>query len=177
MVRKVPAGRCMQTIINHSQNRDTLKANIGGNLAIESQQDTSTYKSSSNNIGGSITVGYGASGGASYAQSNAKSDYQSVVEQSAIKTKDGGFDIKVAGNTNLKGAAIESSDKAIADNKNTLTTATITTSDVGNKAEYSASSTSVAISGGGSSMLGMGGFSNDKGDASSTTKSAISKSN
>ncbi|MGE4399435.1 MAG: hemagglutinin repeat-containing protein [Campylobacterales bacterium] len=156
---------------------NTVKADVGNNLNIESKQDTSTYKSSSQSMGGSVTAGAGFSASASYAQSKAKSDYQSVNEQSGIKSKDGGFNIKVAGNTDLKGAVIESSDKAITDNKNSLTTATITTSDINNKAEYSASSMSVGISGGGSSMMGMGGYSDDKGDASSVTKSAISKSN
>ncbi len=156
---------------------NTVNADVGNNLNIESRQDTSTYKSSSQNIGGSVTAGAGFSASASYAQAKAKSDHQSVNEQSGIKSKDGGFNIKVANNTDLKGAVIESSDKAITDNKNSLTTGTITTSDINNKAEYSASSMSVGISGGGSSMMGMGGYSDDKGDASSVTKSAISKSN
>jgi hypothetical protein len=48
----------------------------------------------------------GHCGGGNYAGANG--DYNSVVNQSGIKSGDGGFNIKVANNTDLKGAIISS---------------------------------------------------------------------
>lgn len=157
----------------------TIKADVGGNLAIESLQDTSTYASKSQNVRGSVTVGWGgASGSVSYSQTDVKSDYASVNEQSGIQAGDGGFQITVAKNTDLKGGLISSSQSAIDNNKNSLTTATLTTSDINNHADYKASSVSVSVGSdaGGVNIAGAGaGF--DKGSASGTTKSAISSAN
>jgi filamentous hemagglutinin len=107
-----------------------------------------------------------------------KSDYASVNEQSGLNAGDGGFQINVAKNTDLKGGIISSNDKAVAENKNSLTTATLTTSDINNHADYKASSVSVSVGtdAGGVNISGAGaGF--DKGSASGTTKSAISSAN
>ncbi|MBF4992209.1 hemagglutinin repeat-containing protein [Methylophilus sp. QUAN] len=176
-----------------------------GNLNVESLQDTSAYKSKQSSAG--ISAGIcvppfcaGASGG-SVSASNSKinSDYASVNEQSGIYAGDGGFQVNVNGDTDLKGAVIASTDKAIQDNKNSLTTNTLTTSNIENKAEYKASSTSLgagygsvgknqqgqASSGGdrvpGTTLPSLGGFSatvpvamKASDDASSTTVSAIS---
>ncbi|PKO42230.1 MAG: hypothetical protein CVU29_11965 [Betaproteobacteria bacterium HGW-Betaproteobacteria-22] len=110
-----------------------------GNLNIQSLQDTNQYKDKQQSIGGSISVGYGVVGGSiSYSDSKTKSNYQSVNEQSGIMAGDGGFQVNVNGNTDLKGAVIASTDKAIQDNKNSLTTQTLTTSNIENSAEYSA---------------------------------------
>ena len=59
--------------------------------------------------------------------------YKSVTEQAGIYAGKEGFDIKVENNTDLKGAVIAS--EADAD-KNTLTTGTISFSDIKNEAEY-----------------------------------------
>ena len=64
---------------------------------------------------------------------------------------DGGFVIDVKNNTTLIGSVIASSDKAVADGLNKLSTGTLVTEDVKNKASYSASQVSV---GGG---IGFGG--------------------
>lgn len=80
------------------------------------------------------------------AQQHMQSEYASVSEQSGIKAGNGGFQVEVKGNTDLVGAIIASTDKAVADGKNTLSTGTLTTSDVKNKAEYDASS--INLSGG-----------------------------
>jgi filamentous hemagglutinin len=158
---------------------ETIKADVGGNLAIESLQDTSTYASKSQNVGGSATVGWGgASGSVSYGQTDVKSDYASVNEQSGLNAGNGGFQINVANNTDLKGGVISSSQSAIDNNKNSLTTATLTTNDINNHADYKASSVSVSVGSdaGGVNISGAGaGF--DKGSASGTTKSAISSAN
>ncbi|EHP37809.1 hypothetical protein OR16_40784 [Cupriavidus basilensis OR16] len=128
-------------------------ADVGGNLNIESLQDNSTFKSCDQSIGGSITVGAGFSGSVNASQQKINSNYASVTEQSGIKAGDGGFDVKVKGNTDLKGAVIASTDKAVQDGLNKLTTGTLTTSDIENRAEYKASSVSL---GGGYSQGGGG---------------------
>jgi hypothetical protein len=131
------------------------------------------------NVGGSATVGWGgASGSVSYGQTDVKSDYASVNEQSGIQAGDGGFQINVANNTDLRGGLISSDQSAIENNKNSLTTATLTTNDINNHADYKASSVSVSVGSdaGGVNIAGAGaGF--DKGSASGSTKSAISSAN
>ncbi|WP_460163496.1 hemagglutinin repeat-containing protein [Pseudomonas sp. S2_F03] len=131
---------------------ETVKVKVGGDLNIESLQDTSTYKSqqSSANIGVSLCVPPFCVGTSSVsggiAQQHMQSDYASVSEQSGIKAGDGGFQVEVTGNTDLVGAIIASTDKAVADGQNTLSTGTLTTSDIKNKADYDASS--INLSGG-----------------------------
>ncbi|WP_283190195.1 hemagglutinin repeat-containing protein [Pseudomonas sp. PMCC200344] len=131
---------------------ETVKVKVGGDLNIESLQDTSTYtsKQQSANVGVSLCIPpfcYGTSSvSGGIAQQHMQSDYASVSEQSGIKAGDGGFQVEVTGNTDLVGAVIASTDKAVADGKNTLSTGTLTSSDVKNKAEYDASS--INLSGG-----------------------------
>ena len=55
-----------------------VAATVGGNLNLESLQDTSVYDSKQQNIGGSVTVGYGASASLSYSDSKVNGDYASV---------------------------------------------------------------------------------------------------
>src|SRR5690606_21766313 len=87
---------------------EQVVAAIGGNLAIDSLQDIHTFRSKDQSVGGSVTVGGGASGSLNVGQQKIDSDYASVTEQSGIKAGDGGFDIRVEGNTDLKGAVIAS---------------------------------------------------------------------
>ncbi|SMB21507.1 putative hemagglutinin-related protein (fragment) [Sterolibacterium denitrificans] len=147
-------------------------ADVGGNLTIESLQDTSTYDSQQHSSGFSISVPIGpgmASGSISSDNSKAKNNYASVAEQSGILAGDGGFDITVKSNTDLKGAAIASSDKAIEEQKNRLTTATLTTSDIENRAEASASSSGFGI---GTDMLTQGKYGITKGILSNALNNA-----
>jgi len=135
-------------------------ADVGGDLNIESLQDTNTYKVDEKSLGvglslcippfcwGMSTVS-GASG--SFGLTNIDSNYASVTEQSGIKAGDGGFDINVRGNTDLVGGVIASSDKAVQDVKNSLVTASLTSRDIKNKAEYDANTVSV---GGGYNEVG-----------------------
>ncbi|MCV2221741.1 hemagglutinin repeat-containing protein [Pseudomonas mercuritolerans] len=131
---------------------ETVKVKVGGDLNVESQQDTSTYtsKQMSANVGVSICVPpfcYGTSSvSGGIAAQHMQSEYASVSEQSGIKAGDGGFQVEVKGNTDLVGAVIASTDKAVADGKNTLSTGTLTSSDIKNKADYDASS--INLSGG-----------------------------
>ena len=136
-------------------------AEVGGNLNIESLQDTSSYDSRQQNAGGSVTVGYGFSGSASASQQKMNSDYASVGEQSGIKAGDGGFTVNVRGNTDLHGGVIASNQVAIDAGLNHFSTATLTQSDIENHAQYSASSIGLgggySLGGGGMMPLGQGG--------------------
>jgi hypothetical protein len=151
---------------------NSVKADIGGNLKIESLQDSASHHEKQTSVGASVTVGAGASGSVNASRTKIDSDYQSVVEQSGIRAGDGGFQVNVKGNTNLIGGAITSSDKALAEGKNSFTTTTLTTSELQNQAAYSAKSISVSAgTGAGSTSAGLG---NQSGSASSTTRSGIS---
>jgi len=135
---------------------------IGGNLRIESLQDIHNYRSKDQSIGGSVTVGFGFSGSANVSQQKIDSNYASVAEQSRIKAGDGGFQIRVQGNTALDGGTITSTGKAVEEGLNRLNTGTITHGDIANRASYKASS--IGLGGGftsrGSSEAG-GGAGND----------------
>ncbi|MGO4813417.1 hemagglutinin repeat-containing protein [Cupriavidus sp. 2MCAB6] len=121
-------------------------ADVGGNLNIESLQDTSTFKSKDQSLGGSVTVGVGFAASASYSNSKVDGDFASVRGQSGIQAGDGGFDVKVKGNTDLKGAAIASTDQAVKDGLNRVSTGTLTVSDIENRSKHKA--TGVSLSGG-----------------------------
>jgi filamentous hemagglutinin len=119
------------------------------------------------------------SGSISVSKSTVDGSYASVNEQSGITAGDGGFNVHVAGNTDLAGGKIASTDKAVQDNKNSLTTGTLTQSDIANHSDYEASSMSISVGGGYSgstaSMNGTGiGFGNKSGSDSSTTINGIS---
>ncbi|QEE12023.1 filamentous hemagglutinin [Bartonella krasnovii] len=101
----------------------------------------------SENVGfGGGATGGGGSMNASFQKDKTSSDYHSVVEQSGIKTGDGGYDINVKDKTTLTGGIIDSTAPA---DKNKLTTGTITTSDIANSAEATANSQGLSISAGG----------------------------
>nr|WP_225561104.1 hemagglutinin repeat-containing protein [Comamonas sp. CMM02] len=121
-------------------------ADVGGNLNLQSLQDTSTFDGKQQNIGGSVTVGAGFSGSVSYSKSKVKGDFASVNEQTGIQAGDGGFQVNVKGNTDLKGAVIASNQTAIDNNRNSLTTGTLTHSDIENHSDYKASG--INLSGG-----------------------------
>ncbi|MCL1570823.1 hemagglutinin repeat-containing protein [Xanthomonas nasturtii] len=80
---------------------NTVLADIGGDLNIESLQDTSTYASKDKAVGGSVTFGVGFSASASYSSNKVNGDFASVTEQSGIQAGDGGFNLRVGGNTGL----------------------------------------------------------------------------
>ncbi|MDB5774385.1 MAG: filamentous hemagglutinin protein [Herbaspirillum sp.] len=163
-------------------------ANVGtsgqGNFNIQSLQDTSSYKSKDQNIGGSVTIGYGASGSFNIGQSKVDADYASVGEQSGIKAGDGGFIVNVNGNTDLAGGVIAST---ATEDKNLLITKTLTQSDIENHSRYDASSISIgggygkqANAGGnvqtfaGGTTGTAGGFSSTEGNTGGTSRSGIS---
>ena len=140
-----------------------ITAAIGGNLAIESLQDTSTYQSEQKSAGFSASIpiyGTGGSASVNLGKTNIDSDYASVTEQSGLRAGDAGFDVRVKGNTDLTGGAITSTQAAIDRHQNTLTTASLTTSDLQNKAEAHASSSGISLS---SDMLTQGKYGIAKG--------------
>jgi filamentous hemagglutinin len=115
---------------------NTVTADVGGDLHIESQQDTHTYHSKGSSSGFGITAPIGAgtiSGSASASKNSMDSDYASVTDQSGIFAGTGGFQIHVEDNTHLKGAVIDSTARA---DKNSLTTGTLTMEDIQNQADY-----------------------------------------
>ncbi|WP_416052250.1 VENN motif pre-toxin domain-containing protein [Cupriavidus basilensis] len=166
-----------------------MRADVGRNLNVESRQDTDNYHSreSSSGFQASLCVppicyGTTVSGGVSVSSGNTDSTYNSVREQSGIYAGNGGFQVNVKQNTDLKGAVLASTADA---GKNSLTTGTLTTSDIENKAEYSSSSSTIAASfDSGQSLLKNGvntlaataaGSAQKaiEGDAAGTTRSAI----
>ncbi|HAK72622.1 MAG TPA: hypothetical protein DCP36_01800, partial [Sporomusaceae bacterium] len=157
-------------IISGSQVKGgTILADIGGDLNIVSLQDTDDYIAKNKNSG--IGVSTGPSGGitGSYSQGKTNSTYASVIEQAGIFAGEGGFEITVGSNTDLKGAVISS---GATSDKNKLSTDTLTFSDIENKAEYSASNVGVSIGTEKNITPNIG--MPVSGDASSTTQAAIS---
>lgn len=121
-------------------------ADVAGDLNIESVQDTATSKAKQSNTGISISIpiGAGIAGGSiSNSKQKSNSNYASVYEQSGIKAGEEGFDITVAGNTDLKGAVIES---AAFPDQNQLTTSTLTVNDIQNHMDADASSQGITLS-------------------------------
>jgi len=150
-----------------------------------------------NNRGLSPIITFGAGGfGGSLSGSKQKVDstYSSVIEQTGIQAGDNGFNINVAGNTHLKGAVIDSSLTAQTAGNNQLTTQTLTTDNIENKGQYTASASNIGLNVNGNANTGVnnpaggtagsslkGGLSgrgvSDSGEASGTTKSAIATAN
>ncbi len=127
-----------------------MKADIGRNLTLTSEQDSDRYDSKQQNAsaGGSFTFG-SMSGSASvnYSRDKMTSDYASVKEQTGIFAGSGGFDITVGDHTQLDGAVIASTAEA---DRNRLDTGTLGWRDIHNTAEYEVEHQSVGISTGGS---------------------------
>ncbi|OJY04697.1 MAG: hypothetical protein BGP07_12995, partial [Rhizobiales bacterium 63-22] len=125
---------------------ETVVADVGGDLNIESQLDTTTSKAKQTGVGG----GVGASGAAiSGTYQAANGDAAIVSEQSGIHAGQGGFDIKVDGNTALKGGLITSD----ADSKDSrLETGTLEFEDVDTHSKWKADSYGGGLSGKGPSV-------------------------
>jgi len=179
-------------IIGSNVNGRQVNANVGGNLNIASVQDTMTSSAHQESTGGGFSISQGGgSASFSHTNANASGSYAGVNEQAGIHAGDGGFHVSVIGNTDLKGAVIASEADA---SKNTLSTGTLTYSDIQNSSSYNAHSG--GISGGVTTGDGGANYSthgpastsngpnaggvapmlsqNDSGGASATTKSGIS---
>ncbi|MDN7590914.1 hemagglutinin repeat-containing protein [Burkholderia seminalis] len=164
-----------------------VTADVGGNLNVQSVQDTTYSTAHQSSAGGGISVSTMGGGSASFSAQNGHADgsYAGVNEQAGIQASDGGFNINVKGNTDLKGAYIGSTADA---SKNTLTTGSLTYSDIENHSHYAAdsngfsagvgvSNTGKAIGPG--SVSGSGGVTpmisqSDSGNENATTRSGVS---
>ena len=143
-----------------------IVADIGQDLLIASRQDTANQTQKQQSLSGGIGYGTGgASGSFNYQNSRGVGEFASVVEQSGMFAGDGGFDIRVEGNTHLKGGVIAST---ATPDKNRLDTGTISWEDIASHSEYSA--TTVGIGAGLPSMP-----IHASGDDSSTTRSAVAE--
>ncbi|WP_375702957.1 hemagglutinin repeat-containing protein, partial [Bartonella sp. AA131HXZ] len=126
---------------------ERVEMEVGGDFAITSRSDTGHSSSKQN----SVSIGYNsrekdgtATTNISLNKDKSSSDYHSVVEQSGIKAGDGGFKINVKDKTTLTGGLIASTAPA---EKNSLTTGSISTSDISNSAHAKASSHGFSLSG------------------------------
>ena len=166
----------------------SVTANVGGNLSIESLQDTKTYVGESSNKGFSVSTNAGSLSNVSISSSNGKmkSDYASVTDQAGIYAGNGGFVINTAEKTSLTGAVIDS---AADSNKNKLSTGSLVVKNIENTAEYTSRNVGVSYNHVGNfknlSKAGKDAVWNTLGtlpnllpdsskSSSSTTKSAIS---
>ncbi|EMX5694206.1 hemagglutinin repeat-containing protein, partial [Escherichia coli] len=172
------------TVLNGVQvNGNRIIADVGHDLLISSQQDTSKYDSKQTSVaaGGSFTFGsMTGSGYIAASRDKMKSCFDSVAEQTGMFAGDGGFDITVGRHTQLDGAVIAST---ATPDKNHLDTGTLGFSDLHNEADYKVSHSGISLSGGGSfgdkfqgnmpgGMISAGGHS---GHAEGTTQAAVAE--
>ncbi|OVY82110.1 contact-dependent inhibition toxin CdiA [Yersinia pestis] len=162
---------------------ETVKADVGRNLTLQSQQDRDNYDAKQSRASGGISVpvaGGGAAVNLSMSRDRLSSQYDSVQAQTGIFAGSGGVDIRVGEHTQLDGAVIAST--AAAD-KNTLDTGTLGFSDIKNKAVFTVEHQGGSLSTGGpvgsdllSNLGGMvlAGLGNG-GYAEGTTQAAVSE--
>ncbi|MDP9897878.1 hemagglutinin repeat-containing protein [Variovorax ginsengisoli] len=125
---------------------NAVKADVGGDLRIESLQDRAKSDSKQQSAGGAVSVGAGVwSASVSASSAKASGEYASVTERSGIKAGDGGFDVNVQGDTDLKGGVISSTQAAIDGKMNSFQTASIATSDIVNRDTYKASGATLGV--------------------------------
>uniref|UniRef100_UPI001F20E178 hemagglutinin repeat-containing protein n=1 Tax=Cupriavidus agavae TaxID=1001822 RepID=UPI001F20E178 len=136
---------------------DTIGGSVGRDFNIESRPDTDDFTSRETSSGMQASlcvppfcVGTTVNASGTHTQGKTDSTYSSVREQSGIYAGQGGFDIEVKGNTDLRGGILASTADP---EKNRLVTGTLTTSDIDNHASYtSGSSTFVGSYSGGKSV-------------------------
>ncbi|OFS83399.1 hypothetical protein HMPREF3144_08855 [Oligella sp. HMSC05A10] len=114
-------------------------------LHIESVQDTATYEGKQQSLGGQLTVGVGASGGANLSRSTIQADYASVIQPSGVYAGDGGYQIVVNDHTELIGGLVTSTAQAEEQGKNHLITGTLMASDLVNRAGHDGSSLGINV--------------------------------
>ena len=131
-------------LIGSTVSGNKVKADVDGNLNIESLQTKKEYSEENISAGMSFSTAAGkTSYGGSASKGNMKSHYESVINQAGIRAGGEGFDISVKENTDLKGGVIGS---AASKDKNTLTTGTLSWEDKENKADYKAGGMGVSYS-------------------------------
>ena len=163
-------------------NTDRAQGAIGGDVNIESLQDTATYDSKQKNLGFSADLDLkvaGSSLSVNGGKTNLNADYKGVGEQSGLFTGDGGLDLTAGGKTTLIGGAITTTEAARDAGRNRYTSADgITTQDIKNTASYDGDAISVGVSVGNTTgkpqaqMNGIG-YGSDGDSDSSVTRAGI----
>jgi len=156
---------------------EKVTGNVGGDLNIESKQDSNSYKETNKSVGVSIGLGSNKAVSGSASIGKIDSNYKSVTDQSGIYAGKEGFDIRVEANTDLNGGIISSTADA---DKNKFSTGTLTFEDIQNKADYKAGSIGINVDtsknakkkdAGVTPNIGVGA----KDDAESVTKATVSE--
>ncbi|WP_238923625.1 hemagglutinin repeat-containing protein [Achromobacter ruhlandii] len=174
------------TVLEGAQARaDIIRADIGRNLILASQQDSDRYDAKQKQANAGASFSFGSMTGNAYLGASigkTKSNYDSVIEQTGLFAGSGGYDIYVGKHTQLDGAVIASDADAA---KNRLSTETLGFSDLHNKAEYKSTTVGINLGmsgafdklnkgdalGGGPSGLS---FASTSGSESGTTRAAVS---
>jgi len=165
-------------------NTNRAQGAIGGDVNIESLQDTATYDSKQKNMGFSADLdiaggGAGSSLSVNGGKTDLNADYQAVGEQSGIFTGDGGLDLTAGGKTTLIGGAITTTKAARDAGRNRYTSADgIDTQDINNTTSYDGDAIQAGLSIGQTdnkpqaSMNGLG-YGKDSDSDSSVTRAGI----
>ena len=133
-------------------NTNRAQGAIGGDVNIESLQDTTTYDSKQKNAGFTLDVdlvnsGAGSSLSLNGGKTDINADYKAVGQQSGIFTGDGGFDLAVDGKTTLIGGAITTTEEALAAGRNNyVSKGGIVTQDIENTSSYEGDAIQVGVS-------------------------------
>ena len=174
------------TVLEGAQARaDSIRADIGRNLILASQQDSDRYDAKQKQANAGASFSFGSMTGNAYLGASigkTKSNYDSVIEQTGLFAGSGGYDIYVGKHTQLDGAVIASDAEAT---KNWLSTETLGFSNLHNKADYKSTMVGINLGmsgafdklnkggplGAGPSGLSFGGTS---GSEAGTTRAAVS---
>lgn len=156
---------------------EKVTGNVGGDLNIESKQDSNSYKETNKSVGVSIGLGSNKAVSGSASIGKIDSNYKSVTDQSGIYAGTEGFDINVGENTDLKGGIIFSEAEK---DKNKISTGTLTFEDIRNKADYKVGGAGIKVNKNNDADYNEKGITPDigmpaSGEAESTTKATISK--
>jgi len=156
---------------------EKVTGSVGGDLNIESKQDSNNYKESNKSVGASVGLGSNKAVSGSASVGKIDSKYESVIEQSGIYAGKDGFEINVGENTDLKGGIISSEAEK---DKNKISTGTLTYEDIKNEADYKAGGAGIKVNKNNDADYNEKGITPDigmpaSGEAESTTKAAISK--
>ena len=156
---------------------EKITGNVGGDLNIESKQDSNSYKENNKSVGASVGLGSNKAISGSASVGKIDSNYKSVTDQSGIYAGKEGFDIRVEANTDLKGGIISSTADA---DKSKLSTGTLTFEDIQNKVDYKAGGAGIKVNKNNDAEYNEKGITPNigmpaSGEAESTTKATISK--
>ena len=156
---------------------EKVTGSVGGDLNIESKQDSNNYKESNKSVGASVGLGSNKAVSGSASVGKIDSNYKSVTDQSGIYAGKEGFEINVGENTDLKGGIISSEAEK---DKNKISTGTLTFENIENKADYKAGGAGIKVNKNNDADYNEKGITPDigmpaSGEAESTTKATISK--